>query len=90
LLERKLGIPNPHTGPFEKTTKCAKHQNMCNDCGEFAAMIIWKDDLRNSDTWFFANCDDCDHDYCEDCIEDNDDGTATCHTCFEAKIRKGL
>lgn len=88
MLMHKIGLPNPHTGPFEKTTRCAKYQVMCNDCGEFAAKIIWKDDLRDSNTWFFETCESCDQAYCEDCIEDNENGTATCHTCFEAALRK--
>lgn len=87
-LMAKLGLPNPHTGPFEKTAQCAKHQVMCDDCGEFAAKIIWKDSVRDSNTWFFENCDTCDHDFCEDCIMDNGDGTATCHTCFESALRR--
>lgn len=88
MLERRLGLPNAHTGPFEKTTRCAKHQVMCYDCGEFAAGIIWKDDVRNSDTWFYLTCDRCDAELCADCIDTNDDGDAICYTCIEAQLHK--
>ena len=73
LLMRRyeLGLPNAHTGPFEKSKQCAKYQVMCSDCGEFAAKISWKDDVRNSNTWFFATCDVCDGEFCEDCIDES-------------------
>ena len=87
LTQRMMGLPNAHTGPFEKTRRCAKHQNMCADCGEYAAQISWKDDVHDSSTWFFATCDVCDHEFCADCISNNDDGNGmTCHTCYGSGI----
>jgi len=80
-LMYEMGIPNDYTGPFPQTTTCAKYQNMCYDCGEFAAQIIWKDDLRNSDTWLFAQCDTCLSEFCEDCISTDDEtGIQTCNS----------
>lgn len=87
---RELGMPNPHTGPFPKTTTHAKHQSMCGDCGEFAAQIIWKDLLHNSDTWFFASCDVCETELCADCVmvDDEEEGTNICQCCFEQRLHK--
>ena len=86
MLQQKLGLPNAHTGPFPKTTTHAKHQLMCDDCGEYAAMIIWKDDTQNSNTWFFAECDTCEHVFCEDCIDVESD-PPICYTCYEEAQR---
>ncbi len=88
-LEIKLGLPNAHTGPFPKTKRCAKHQLMCGDCGEYAAKISWKDDVRDSNTWFFAECDVCENVFCEDCIDEGDE-RSTCYTCIESEVIKSL
>jgi len=89
-LERLLDLPNAHTGPFPKTKACAKHQSMCCGCGKYATQIVWKDDLRDSNTWFFAECSTCLSEFCEDCITDNGDGTATCDSCFEGECLRKL
>jgi len=73
MLERKIGLPNAHTGPFPKTTTTAKHQPICSDCGNYAASISWKDNVRNSNTWFFAECSICEQAFCEDCIDVTED-----------------
>ena len=71
-----------HCGPFDHTKKQAKHQPICEsgDC-DAPAEIIWKDDPRNSDTWFYRRCDVCDEFLCPDCHDEGEDATL-CIACL--------
>ncbi len=83
-VQKLLGIPNAHNGPFPKTRRPAKHQGMCNVCEEYAAHILWKDIPSNSNTWITVLCDTCLSSVCEDCYDvDDEEGFIQCHNCHE-------
>ena len=67
----------------------AKYQPLCDAeaCSEPAA-IDWKDDPRNSDTWFYSECcqADCENNLCE---EHADDARETCSDVFPAETKSG-
>ena len=71
---------NDYTGPFEQQTRCAKHQPVCNECDK-PAEILWKDNLDQSDTWFYQQCIKCDSHLCHDCYDVIDD-EAVCICCL--------
>lgn len=52
--------------------RCAKHQPRCSvvDCGA-PAKVDWKDDPRDSDTWFFVECEYCEAVFCETHVDEN-------------------
>lgn len=81
-----MTLDNPWRGPFEQTETCAKHQPRC-ECGKPAG-IIWKDDTRNSDTWFFSECASCEDPLCHDCQTQNDEDETVCITCLSEECRK--
>ena len=75
-----------YCGPFDPTARQAKHQPDCDGCGD-PSEIIWKDDLRNSDTWFYQKCKTCGGYVCGGCYDELPDGTPECHRCYSYTVR---
>lgn len=59
----------------------AKHQPLCEECGDEPAAIDWKDDPRDSETWCYTECQRCDAYLCKSCASD---GSGVCVTCLSA------
>ena len=76
-------IQRQHCGPFETSTRCAKHQPEC-DCGK-PSEIIYKDNVRDSDTWFYRECEDCLRHLCETCGDREPD--SLCDDCANERVR---
>jgi hypothetical protein len=75
-------------------TRRAKHQPLCGevDCTE-PAEVEWKDDHRNSDTWFYKDCEVCEQYYCEAHAEallewDEERELRVCIDCTATEMRR--
>ena len=53
------------------------------------ALVLFKDDKNDADTWLVNRCQNCGETYCKKHLDPNDE-TETCDICFEAKMHNGV